>query len=447
MPHFCRFCGATLKNPQARFCPACGRKLPPTGPPDAGGHREEQPRLVIRMPGQPLQETPLDRPAFSIGRKPDNDVVLPPKYISGHHGRLERQGTLWHYVDLGSANGTFVNGQRVQSAVLCDGDIMRIGDPQGNSVSLTFRAAGEGGAPALIPGTIRMGVTALGTKPTLVIGRNPQADIHLPAPVVSWQHARLDRTTRGHVITDLHSTNGTFANGQRLVRPHLLQRGDVVQIGPFKLVYEAAGLQQYAATGGMRLDGVHLTREVGRGARQKRILKDISISVFPRDFVALVGASGAGKSTLLMALNGFARAQGQVLVNGDDLYQHFDLYRTMIGYVPQDDIIHKELTVANALCYAARLRLPPDTSAQEIERRIDTVLQRVGMTGQKNQVVSSLSGGQRKRVSIAVELLAEPPRRRRKRSRRWCKRSPVRENSRLTTLALPGTCAGTGCCC
>ncbi len=371
-----------------------------------GRGTQEQPRLVIRIPGQPLREVPLDQPTFTIGRKPDNDVVLSLDYVSGHHGRLERRGILWHCVDLGSTNGTFVNGRRVQSAVLRDGDILRIGDPQGNSVSLTFRTAGTVGTP--VPSTIRMGTTVLGMKPSLVIGRNPQADIHLPAPVISWHHARLNRTPQGHILTDLHSTNGTFINGQRLVRPHLLRQGDVVQIGPFKLVYEAAGFQQYATTGGMRLDGVQLAREVGRGAKRKRILKDINISIHPREFVALVGASGAGKSTLLMALNGFAHAQGQVLVNGDDLYQHFDLYRTMIGYVPQDDIIHKDLTVASALRYAARLRLPPDTSAQEIEQHVDTVLKQVGMTGQKNQVVSSLSGGQRKRASIAVELLAKP---------------------------------------
>ncbi|MFQ6101777.1 MAG: ATP-binding cassette domain-containing protein, partial [Anaerolineae bacterium] len=215
-------------------------------------------------------------------------------------------------------------------------------------------------------------------------------------------------TPQGHVLTDLNSTNGTFVNGRRLARPHLLQQGDVVQIGPFKLEYEPTGFQQYATTGGVRLDGVHLTREVGRGGRTKRILNDINISVYPREFISLVGTSGAGKSTLMMALNGFARAEGQVLVNGDNLYQHFDLYRTMVGYVPQDDIIHKDLTVANALRYAARLRLPPDTSDEEIEQRIDRVLQQVEMVGQKDQVVSSLSGGQRKRVSIAVELLAEP---------------------------------------
>jgi ABC-type multidrug transport system ATPase subunit/pSer/pThr/pTyr-binding forkhead associated (FHA) protein len=406
MPKFCRFCGKKLQNPQARFCPACGRELTPSVPPQANG--PEQPRLLIRIPGQSLQETPLDRTAFTIGRKPDNDIVLSLDYVSGHHGRLEQRGMLWHYVDLGSTNGTLVNGRRVQSAVLRDGDILRVGDTQGNSVGLTFRAVGALGAAAPVPATIHMGATVLGAKPSLVIGRNPQSDIPLPAPLVSWQHARLDRTARGHLLTDLHSTNGTFVNGQRLSRPQLLQPGDVVQIGPFKLVYETSGFQQYAATGGVRLDGVRLTREVGRGARQKRILKNVSISIQPREFVALVGTSGAGKSTLLMALNGFTRAEGQVLVNGDDLYQHFDLYRTMIGYVPQDDIVHKELTVASALRYAAQLRLPPDTSSQEIERRIDQVLQQVGLTGQKDQVINSLSGGQRKRVSIAAELLAEP---------------------------------------
>ena len=406
MSRFCRFCGKELKNPNARFCPACGQRLSPAAAPEA---EAPGPRLVIHVPGQSPREVTLDRPAFTIGRKPDNDVVLPVEYVSGYHGRLERIGADWRYTDLGSTNGTYVNGQRVQEATLRDGDILRIGDPQGNSVGLTFRAPVAAGAPAPPQGTILMGAAALGMKPSLIIGRNPQADIHLAAPTVSWQHARLDRTAQGHVLTDLNSTNGTFVNGQRVMRPCALKQGDVVQIGPFRLVYEATGFQQYTAAHGMRLDGVGLTREVGRGARKKRILDNVNVSIHPREFVALVGASGAGKTTLLMALNGFVRAdRGQVLVNGEDLYQHFDLYRTLVGYVPQEDIIHKDLTVAGALRYAARLRLPPDTSGQEIEERIGQVLQQVGMLEQKDQVISSLSGGQRKRVNIAVELLAEP---------------------------------------
>lgn len=424
----CSFCGHQPRNPQARFCPSCGQPLAspapsseaPSGP--SPSLPAEGPRLIISIPGQSLREIPLNRSAFTIGRHADNDIVLPMPYVSGHHGRLERQGLNWFYTDLGSTNGTFHNGRLLsphQPVSLQDGDILRIGDPQGNSVGLTFRAGTVGivpgvsvgmpAAPAFAGGTVHIGSTLLSAKTSFLIGRNPQADIPLQAPTVSWHHARLDRTPQGYVLTDLGSTNGTFVNGQRLTGPRLLQPGDVVQIGPFRLVYEATGIQKYAVTGGMRLDGIRLTREVGRGSRKKRILEDVSISVLPREFVALVGASGAGKTTLMMALNGFVRAdQGQVLVNGDDLYQHFDLYRTLIGYVPQDDIIHKDLTVADALRYAARLRLPPDTSDKEIEQRIDQVLGEVGMLAQKNQVISSLSGGQRKRVNIAVELLADP---------------------------------------
>ncbi len=402
----CRFCGHELKNPQARFCPSCGREL--HGPAAPAAEKQDRPRLIIRLPGSPTREVSLDRSAFTIGRLEDNDIVLPHSYVSGRHGRLELQNNAWHYTDLGSTNGTFVNGQRMPSATLRDGDILRIGDTQGNSVSLTFHTAGTADRPARAAGTVRVGSTALGMETGLVIGRNPQSAIPLQAPVVSWQHARLDHTPQGHVLTDLNSTNGTFVNGQRLTHPSPLQKGDVVQIGPFSLVYDGTGFQQYTAAGGVRLDGVQLTREVGRGDHKKRILNDICLSVYPREFISLVGTSGAGKSTLMMALNGFTRAEGQVLINGDDLYSHFDLYRMMVGYVPQDDIIHRDLTVANALRYAARLRLPPDTSAREIEQRIDEVLQQVEMVGQKDQIVNSLSGGQRKRVSIAVELLAEP---------------------------------------
>ncbi|MGC9357307.1 MAG: FHA domain-containing protein [Anaerolineae bacterium] len=371
------------------------------------------------MTGQPQREVSLDRPQLTMGRAADNDIVLSHSYVSAHHGRFECHDSEWHYIDLGSTNGTFVNGQRMQRAVLDNGDVLRIGDAHGNSVGLTFRSIAQAGVPtygqyqaqgvSMPMGTRQLGSQMLGGAPLVIIGRDPQAQITLEAPVVSRQHARIQETAQGHVITDLNSTNGTFINGRRLTSPHLLQAGDVVQIGPFKLVYEAGGLQQYVAKGGVRLDGIGVTREVGGGKKRKRILNEISLSVYPREFIALVGTSGAGKSTLMKALSGVARAQeGQVLVNGDNLYQQFDLYRTMIGYVPQDDIIHRDLKVADALRYSAKLRLPPDTSSEEIERRIDEVLEEVEMLGQKDQVISSLSGGQRKRVSIASELLAEP---------------------------------------
>lgn len=377
-----------------------------------------KPYLTVYTPGAPVREIHLDRPHYTIGREQDNDIVLPPLYVSRHHGRLDFKESAWFYTDLGSTNGTFHNGELLspnKPVMLQDGDVLRIGnpdDPYGQTVTLTFRTGMPGPAPSGIPlprGTVQLGTTLLKGRATILIGRDPKADIHLPAPTVSWHHARLYLMPDGYYVVDLGSTNGTFVNGLRITKPYLLRQGDIIQVGPYRLVYTLEALYQYASVGGMRLDGIRLVREVKKGKQIKRILEESSISILPREFVAFVGPSGAGKTTLMMALNGFNRAdRGQVLVNGDDLYRHFELYRHLIGYVPQDDIIHRDLTVAEALRYAARLRLPQDTTSEEIEQRIDKVLTELGMQEQKNQVISSLSGGQRKRVNIAVELLADP---------------------------------------
>ncbi len=153
---------------------------------------------------------------------------------------------------------------------------------------------------------------------------------------------------------------------------------------------------------------MNLVRRVGRGGA-KVILDSASLSILPGEFVALVGGSGAGKTTLLRALCAVERAQtGLVLFNGLDFYRNPGPYREMIGYVPQDDILHRELTVDRALHYAALLRLPPDTSSEERAKHIEEALAEVKMEAQRHQPISKLSDGQRKRVSIAVELLANP---------------------------------------
>lgn len=197
----------------------------------------------------------------------------------------------------------------------------------------------------------------------------------------------------------------TFVNGTRIKQVPLAS-GDVVQIGPFKLVYDAQ-MQSLAQSMrlGHRLDAIELGREVSGG---KMILNRVSLSIQSSEFVALVGGSGAGKSTLLKALNGYDQANhGQMLLDGEALYPKLDMYRTQMGYVPQDDIIHRELPVKLALWYAAKLRLPDATSA-EIEARIQDALESVDMVEHAHKRVHVLSGGQRKRVSIAVELLARP---------------------------------------
>lgn len=416
----CSNCGAPLSKPGAAFCHQCGRPQQVSASVLATGTQHlSGPHLLIQEPGHsPRHEALLCIPAL-IGRDPSTcAVVVPHPTVSRQHARIDQQGAGFTITDMGSRNGTSVNGRRLQPNLaqpLRDGDVIRIGDQQGNSVGLTFRS----GAPVQAPGgTIYLDKLNLAQLPGFTIGRDPGCRVTLDHPSVSRLHAEVRRSGQGHVIYD-RSSNGTFVNGRQIQRQQQLQPGDRIQIGPYKLVYDASGFAQYSPTGNYRLDGLHLIRQVtlagrvslnrllGRGTKTKRILNDVDISVYPREFVALVGASGAGKSTLMKALSGFTPAQGQVLLNGEDLYRNFGAYRSILGYVPQDDIIHQHLTVRSALAHSARLRLP-DATPQEIERRIADVLAQVEMTEHAGKLVSKLSGGQRKRVSIAVELLAEP---------------------------------------
>ena len=411
MANFCPHCGAQLPRPGAAFCATCGRSL--QARPTTAGVSPSAPQLRIQLPGRAEETFVITRLRVTIGRDPGNDLVLDSPIVSRRHAELEVRddATVWR--DLGSANGTAVNGRVISEQTLRDGDIIRIGDAQGNSVGLIFCRPSTG--PAM--GTIQLGRQELGQAAVFIIGRDPSANLQLDHPTVSRLHAEVRPSPAGPLLRDLGSSNGTFLNGELITGPRPLAPRDVVQIGPYKLVYDQAGFAQYTPGGNYRIDAVRLVRRVSvgggpawlrRGAATERIiLRNVSLSIYPREFVALVGGSGAGKSTLLNAMSGFAPADGRVLVNGDDLYDNFAAYRSILGYVPQDDIIHAQLPVRNALTYAARLRLPDATGA-EIDDRVAKVLAEVEMGEHADKQVGRLSGGQRKRVSIASELLAEP---------------------------------------
>lgn len=381
--------------------------------------------VVIRLPDGSTQQVELTSDAYRIGRHPENEIVVSVQVASRSHARLERRGEEWWYIDLDSRNGTFLNGERIRSVKLQDGMSVQIGQKREQAATLIFHLSAEPVTPSKPPASVFETVLEKPTSSTgyvrlqppppsrarnQIIGRGGEADIQLPAPVVSRRHASLQEAAPDWILTDLGSKNGTFLNGKRIIRPERLRQGDVIQIGPFRMVYEGQGkLNRFVASRGLHLDGKDLTFVVDTKKGRKKILSDINISINPQEFVALVGGSGAGKSTLMKALSGLLPVKGHVLVEGEELYSHFEAYRSMIGYVPQDDILHQELTVQEALEYSARLRLPPDTEEAEIKTRIDRALGQVELTSQRNQVINSLSGGQRKRASIAVELLADPP--------------------------------------
>jgi ABC-type multidrug transport system ATPase subunit len=190
------------------------------------------------------------------------------------------------------------------------------------------------------------------------------------------------------------------------VKAKELNPGDTIRIGPFAFTYTGHQLIQLDNSFSIRIDALHLK---STGNRRTILLYDISIDIPPRTLVALVGSSGVGKTTLLNALSGLRPAQkGEVLYNGQDYYDNLAVYSTQLGYVPQDDIVHKDLSVQQALYYTARMRLPRDFTRSQIKERINEVLDEVEMRHRRKFLVRDLSGGERKRISIALELLANP---------------------------------------
>ncbi len=241
------------------------------------------------------------------------------------------------------------------------------------------------------------------------IGRATDNDIVIPDVLASRHHATLIPTPGGMEIADNRSINGTFVNGSR-VDTALLNEGDVVTIGNVDLLFTGGTLVRRTetgaatATGGLDVRGVTWTIE-----HNKTLLDNISLTARPGTLTAVIGPSGAGKSTLARLIAGYTHpTSGTVTFEGHNIHAEYASLRSRIGMVPQDDVVHGQLTVNQALMYAAELRLPPDTTKEDRQQVVAQVLGELEMTQHADTRVDKLSGGQRKRASVALELLTGP---------------------------------------
>ncbi|MGW2378022.1 MULTISPECIES: FHA domain-containing protein [Kitasatospora] len=244
---------------------------------------------------------------------------------------------------------------------------------------------------------------------TVRIGRALDNDIVVSDLQVSRHHAELRQLPDGrYEIVDLGSHNGIFLNGQPVQR-QLMGPQDRLTVGHSSFVLVGDQLQEFVDTGEVSFSARHLTVEVEHKGAKKVLLNDVSFGLPEKSLVAVIGPSGSGKSTLLRALTGYRPAdRGEVLYDGRNLYKQFAELRSRIGLVPQSEILHRELTVRKGLKYAARLRFPGDTEAKEREARIDEVLYELRLDKRADNKITALSGGQQKRVSVALELLTKP---------------------------------------
>ncbi|MGA9772640.1 MAG: FHA domain-containing protein [Blastocatellia bacterium] len=342
---------------------------------------------------------------IQIGRDADNDVVLDYPMISAHHARIVSQNGNHFIEDLGSTNGTSLGSpeRRISKTELTLDDTVYFG---------SFP----------VPASRLLEKVSLGERPhtsirfegaSMVLGRDPGCDHPLDHPMISWHHARLLKTNDDYMVEDLNSTNGTFVNGQRISGAVRVNVSDQIRLGSYAFVFTAAGnIEQRDYRGNVTIEAKGVAVEVTR--KRKRLIEDVSLTIYPSELVGLMGPAGAGKTTLMNSLNGYTRpAKGTVLINGQDLYQNYDQFCGQIGYMPQDDIMHRDLTVGQALYYAARLRLPSDFTDSDIRARIQHVLSLLEIEGTEDVIIGTpekkgISGGQRKRVNLAMELLSDP---------------------------------------
>ena len=355
----------------------------------------------------------LSQRVFLLGRAPGCDIVLQDRSVSGRHARIViEEGAIW-LEDLASRNGTFVGSppRRVIRERINPDEVITLG-----AVPISSGAIRKlFDQPTLLQNDAAgVDLSAMGS---ITIGRHAEtgalADVAIDQPTISVRHAQVSLDKGRVYVRDLGSMTGTFVDGRRVNGPTEILPGSVLQIADhqFVLSQNSRILSSFDTRGDESIE----TIDVGVSVSGRTLLEGVSMVVQPRELVAIMGPSGAGKSTLLSVINGnVVPSKGAVTIGGLDLHEHYELFRGRIGYVPQDDILHADLTVWQALWYAARLRLPSDSSDEEIRRRITRVIEQLGLDGTENTRIGDqrkrgVSGGQRKRVNLAMELLTDPP--------------------------------------
>jgi ABC-type multidrug transport system ATPase subunit len=359
--------------------------------------------------------------SYVLGRDESCDILINSAKISRAHLRLTFQNNKWLVTDLDTTNGTFLRGKRIESTVISSAIKLNLGGldlsgltltPLSGSTTQTSLKSLDGQAtkisrvrkqesePAddLAPRRVRL-------QQRIKIGRDSDNDWFIDDINVSRFHAEVvQNSIGGFDLVDLRSTNGTFLNGDQIKREPL-KIGDVIQIGKYSRRFTQDGLQVLEGIDGTPVATDGVTFEIAG----RNLLQDVSFTLGPRTLTAIVGPSGAGKSTLLGVLTGRTKpTQGSVFIGGVNLHSQFQVLSRQIGSVPQSDILHTRLTVRQALTYGAELRLPNDTNRTERHARVTDVMKKLELTERADLRIDKLSGGQRKRASIGLELLTSP---------------------------------------
>ncbi|MBR5279576.1 MAG: ATP-binding cassette domain-containing protein [Clostridia bacterium] len=365
-----------------------------------------------------LQET------TTIGRNTVNrcvDIALSSCIVSRQHGMFERIGDHCIYTDCNSTNGTYVNGvligrksiSQTSKVTLKDGDILSF-DLIENGHSHQERVVAVF-STSLSPDTKWKKIQLGEEIAEINIGRTASNALNIENEMISEHHASFFRLDRGWAIADHSSTNGVYVNASRIRSSVYLNMMDVIRIATICFVFyndfilfceESKTSTETKNTKQLKVN--ILERSVMQRFKKIRLLQDINLTISSGEMVLILGGSGAGKTTFINAVMGYEKADGHITYDQTDIYQEYERMKYKIGFVPQQDLLRGSDSVYDTLSNAAMMKLPASYTPEERENRISTVLEDLGLSRERNTMVTKLSGGQRKRLSIAVEFIAEP---------------------------------------
>lgn len=395
-----------------------------TEPREEGDDVLEEHIIILYIPGETPMRYNLDafrKDTVMMGRGQYhgksgliNDIAIPESIsvVSKAHCSFQQdRAGEWYIVDDGSMNGLLFNGERVSLHKLNDGDQFSVGTDVANRLILVYSILTQ--APEIDTSSLMQ--FPLKNIRECSIGRDEKCDIVIRHPTVSRKHCFITNENGNYYVVDNQSTNGVLLNSRVLNGKARLNPMDRINIGGTTIIFNGNALYYQVQGGGVGIVVEHVTKQVGndrakkKGKQRKTILDDISLTIQPNRFVAIIGGSGAGKTTLLECVSGMSElSSGNVYINGESIRSSGKHVRSLMGYVPQQDIVYDALTLERMLMYSAKLRMPSDTSEKEIRKKINEILSVVELTEHRHTMISKLSGGQKKRASIAVELLASP---------------------------------------
>ena len=362
-------------------------------------------KLVFYCNGQIIKKISIQSHKdfkLTIGRSQEVDIMISHNEISKNHAVIYATQSQLFVEDLQSTNGTFFNNQQINGHVKYP---IQIGDKiyfsnNRHTYLEVFEEIKQVESPAFRPNNDLSAV--INSKGKAKIGRSEDCDLTLLHPQISRLHCEISKNKDGSFQLKDFSKNGTYVNGKKIYNTLKINSSDKIMIGPY--VISISGIvQDISKEVAIRVEGVEKIYNNGYKA-----LNNCYFTIPSHNLMAIMGPSGCGKSTLLKTLNGESPAtRGKIYLFNQELISNYEYLKTLIGYVPQDDIVHKELTVEQSLYYAAKLRLENRTD-KEIYDKIDHILNSLNIGFIKKQLVGKISGGQRKRVSIAVELLTDP---------------------------------------